>query len=267
VNYQHPILDWHEIINDGIGNTKFAITYCPLTGSGISWDRIIDGNETTFGVSGLLYNTNLIPYDRKTESNWSQMRLQSVNGSLISKFVNTFPLLETSWETAKNLFSGAKVVSENTGFSRNYGTYPYGSYRTNHSSLLFPVNHNDSRVNSKERVLGLFAGDETKAYRILDFQNSDIVIESVGLKKFIIYGDLNKNIITAFDISNIPEDIEFTKSSLQLPYIVQDNLGNHYDLFGHSKELGKSNLKPAKAFIAYWFAWAAFYPSTDLYLK
>ncbi len=263
--YPHPILDWHEIINDKIGNTAFAITYCPLTGSGICWNSVLDGEETTFGVSGLLYNTNLIPYDRKTGSNWSQMRLQSVNGSLISTFVETFPLVETSWETAKSLFPNANVVSKNTGFSRSYGSYPYGSYRTNHSSLIFPVNHNDDRLNSKERVLGVFGANSTKAYRLLDFDSGRFIIDNFDNENFLIYGDSKNNILIVFNITSRFADLEFFKSSESLPYIVKDNLGNHYDIFGKSKDPNKEDLIPAKSFIAYWFAWAAFYPDTELY--
>ena len=66
--YAHLILDWHEIVNDNLGQRYFALTYCPLTGSAIAWDRNLGGEVTTFGVSGLLYNTNLIPYDRATDS-------------------------------------------------------------------------------------------------------------------------------------------------------------------------------------------------------
>ena len=77
--YPHRILDWHEIINDKIGDTNFAITYCPLTGSGIGWNQLQLTNAS-FGVSGLLYNTNLIPYDRSTNSYWSQMKLMCVFG-------------------------------------------------------------------------------------------------------------------------------------------------------------------------------------------
>ena len=83
--YPHQILDWHEIINDVVGEQPLAITYCPLTGTGIGWNRVISGNTTTFGVSGLLFNTNLIPYDRSTDSNWSQMKLECVNGQLIGE--------------------------------------------------------------------------------------------------------------------------------------------------------------------------------------
>ncbi len=264
--YPHPILDWHEIINDGIGNLKFAITYCPLTGSGISWNRIIEGETTTFGVSGLLYNTNLIPYDRKTESNWSQMRLQSINGKLISTFAKIYPIVETSWQTAKISFPEALVVTTNTGFSRNYDRYPYGDYKRNDNSLLFPVNHTDNRLNAKERVLGVFSNSETKAYRIFDFSGGKTVVDTIGSKSFLIYGNTEKNIITAFDISDLPNN-NFTKSSLPLPFIIQSGDGNNYDLFGISLTSGKPNLKPAKSFIAYWFAWAAFYPNTDLYTE
>ncbi|MEM6806653.1 MAG: DUF3179 domain-containing (seleno)protein, partial [Bacteroidota bacterium] len=76
--YPHVILDWHEIVNDETNNFPHAIVYCPLTGSATGWERTIDGKKTTFGVSGLLYNTNIIPYDRETDSNWSQMSLKCV---------------------------------------------------------------------------------------------------------------------------------------------------------------------------------------------
>jgi hypothetical protein len=263
--YPHPILDWHEIINDKLGNKTFALTYCPLTGSGISWNRIIDGVETTFGVSGLLYNTNLIAYDRKTESNWSQMKLQSVNGPLISSEITTFPIIETNWQTAKNMYENALVVSTNTGYSRSYGRYPYGEYRTNHSSLIFPVNNNDSRLNGKERVLGIFGSNFRKAYRILDFNKPKVFVDQIGNEKYIIYGDNKNNLISAFLIDETFAENTFTKSSLSLPFIIEDNTGNHYDIFGKSKEASKPNLQQVKSFIAYWFAWAAFYPETDLH--
>jgi hypothetical protein len=88
--YPHSILDWHEIVNDDINNESVAVIYCPLTGTGIGWDRVVKGKKTTFGVSGLLYNSNIIPYDRDTDSNWSQLLLQSVNGTLSGAIANTY---------------------------------------------------------------------------------------------------------------------------------------------------------------------------------
>lgn len=263
--YPHPILDWHEIINDKIGNKAFAVTYCPLTGSGICWDRVIDGTETTFGVSGLLYNTNLIPYDRKTNSNWSQMRLQSVNGELKETFVKTLPIFETSWATAKQLYPNAKVVSTNTGFSRSYGVYPYGNYKTSHSSLLFPVNHEDNRLNAKERVLGILGESKQKAYRIADFVNDEIIVDTLESDLLLIYGNNKRNIITAFKMNNTQINKTFSVLENQAPYILVDNEGTKFDSFGNSDIGPAESLIPAKSFVAYWFAWAAFYPLTDLY--
>lgn len=265
--YPHAILDWHEIINDEIGANKFAITYCPLTGSGIGWNRIIDGDETTFGVSGLLYNTNLIPYDRKTGSNWSQMKLQCINGTLISQSVKVVPIIETSWSTLKSSYPNAKVVSENTGYSRNYEQYPYGDYRTNNSSLLFPVSNKDERVPAKNRVLGVFDGDKTKAYQILDFASpGNLVIDKFNTKTVLVYGNIGKNIIVAFDVSNLSSSLTFTTLASDLPWIIKDSNNNKYDLFGHSQN-GNLQLQPIKSYIAYWFAWAAFYQNTLLYEK
>ncbi|MGB3152860.1 MAG: DUF3179 domain-containing (seleno)protein, partial [Maribacter sp.] len=138
-DYPHLILDWHEIVNDNVGDISLAITFCPLTGTGIGWSRIIDGAETTFGVSGLLYNTNLIPFDRQTNSNWSQILNESVNGELIGTPAELYQLLETNWATATEMYPSLRVVSINTGFSRTYGTSPYGDYNTNNERFLFPV--------------------------------------------------------------------------------------------------------------------------------
>jgi hypothetical protein len=137
--YPHSILDWHEIVNDRVGSVDISVTYCPLTGTWICWDRKIIGKVTTFGVSGLLYNSNLIPYDRETDSNWSQIGLQCVNGPLVGTEAVTIGVVETKWGTWKKIYPESKVLSTNTGYNRGYGFYPYGDYRADHAYLLFPV--------------------------------------------------------------------------------------------------------------------------------
>ena len=108
--YPHKILDWHEIINDEMGEHRFAITYCPLTGTASNWSRDVAGYSTTFGVSGKLFNSNLIPYDRTTESYWSQMRLDCVNGVLVGKDIPLFQAVETTWGTWQDLYPDTQVV-------------------------------------------------------------------------------------------------------------------------------------------------------------
>lgn len=266
--YPHPILDWHEIINDGIGNDKFTITYCPLTGSGLASNRVINGNETTFGVSGLLYNSNLLPYDRGTNSNWSQMKMLSVNGSLMGKQAENFHVVETSWKTAKQLFPNAQVVTTATGHSRSYGTYPYGNYKTNHGLLIFPVSPDDSRLPRKERVLGVLVNSSAKAYRFKNNGNDiDLITDNLGGEKLAIINSKVRNIMTAY-LSELEDDSQVVLTSVQneLPIVMVDTDGNKYDLFGEIKSGPKSGMKLKKvtSMIAYWFAWGAFYPSTSI---
>ncbi len=167
--YPHKILDWHEIINDEIQGENFVITYCPLTGTGIGWTQEQHGKTSTFGVSGLLYNSNLVPYDRETDSYWSQMRLDCIKGSRKGEKIETIQLIETTWGTWKNIYPNTQVVSTNTGYSRNYSRYPYGNYKTD-ETVYFPVSVEDNRLHAKEVVHGIIINDFVKIYRFEQFK-------------------------------------------------------------------------------------------------
>lgn len=266
--YPHPILDWHEIINDETNGNKFALTYCPLTGSGIAWNRVLNGKETTFGVSGLLYNSNLIPYDRGSNSNWSQMKLLSVNGSLSGTSATLFPVVETSWLTAKQIFPNAKVVTTSTGYSRSYGTYPYGDYKTNHGLLLFPVSPDDNRLPRKERILGVLVNNEAKAFRFKENGSGiELISDVVGGKSIIVIQSKARNLIAAYE-KELEDGSSVNLSTVQneLPIVMVDTDGNKYNLFGEIVIGPKKGikLKSVTSMVAYWFAWAAFYPSTSI---
>ena len=166
--YPHRVLDWHEIVNDDFTDEKLALIYCPLTGTATVWNRTFNGSTTTFGVSGLLYNTNIIPFDRRTLSFWSQMRGDCVNGELLGMEVDIYPVFETSFRTWRGLFPDSEIVSTETGYQRDYTEYPYGEYRTN-EQLIFPVANFDKRLPAKERVLGIEVNGKTKAYRLQSF--------------------------------------------------------------------------------------------------
>ena len=268
--YPHPILDWHEIINDGINSTKFSITYCPLTGSGIWWNRIINGQETTFGVSGLLYNSNLIPYDRKTDSNWSQMKLQSVNGSLINEFIETATIVETTWKTWKAMYPQTKVIDEaNTGFNRNYESYPYGDYRTNNNNLIFPISKDDTRLPKKERVGGVIIGGIAKVYKFSSFPDSINVINDVFNSTSLVgVGSNPDNFLVLFNRKlNDGTILTFTSIQNSLPVVMGDNEGNTWDVFGNAISGPRTGqkLKSVSSFIAYWFAWGTFYPGVEIF--
>lgn len=167
--YPHSILNWHEIVNDEINGISYAVVFCPLTGTATTWSRTIDGEVTTFGVSGFLYNSNVVPYDRKTNSNWSQMLQKSVQGTLSGQNTQNLMVLETTLATW-NIVSGSnQILSTDTGFNRDYHRNPYGSYPTN-SSINFPINFDDNRLHPKERVLGVVVNGIAKAYRFESFR-------------------------------------------------------------------------------------------------
>jgi len=268
--YPHKILDWHEIVNDGIGDNLFALTYCPLTGTAGNWNRRIEGLATTFGVSGLLYNSNLMPYDRSTESLWSQMRLDCVNGALIGNKISLFHSVETTWSTWKKMYPDTKVLSTNTGFDRNYNSYPYTSgpqdYRID-PFLLFPIDNLDNRLHTKERVLGVVNNGDVTAYTFSlfpqDVSSISIINDVVGGDKVAIIGSERYNFILAF----IVEDQLLEPLSSLNDGFVKDQNENIYDPFGYvisGPDTGE-RLGTLDAYIGYWFAWAEFYPDIVIF--
>ncbi len=262
--YPHVILDWHEIVNDNVGGKALAITYCPLTGTAVAWDANVNGKNTTFGVSGLLYTTNLMPYDRESNSTWSQMRLDCVNGELIGTAIETFHLVETEWNIATSMFPDAQVLSTNTGFSRNYGQYPYGDYKTS-NSVIFPLpNGLDTRIPSKERVLGIQEELGSLAFRFRDFNNFGIVSiqeDMVAGKSIVAFGSQAENFLVAFENDLNGEKVNFVAIPRDGQIVAADDSGNSYNVFGEIVEGPDSGakLEEVSNYIGYWLGWSSFH--------
>ncbi len=267
VAYPHPIMDHHEIANDQVGNTHIAITYCPLTGTAIGWDRKINGEVTTFGVSGLLHNNNLIPYDRLTDSNWSQMLMESISGEKAGTEVKTHMVVETTWKSWQNMYPNTEVISRNTGHSRDYDRYPYGNYK-NTKELHFPVQNKDDRMHRKERVLGVIAAENAKVYKIAKFSDGvDVIQDQFNGQQLVIAGSKELNFAVAFERSLADSTHSFSPVQDDLPVIMEDNEGNRYNIFGEvvkGPEEG-DRLSHANSYIGYWFAWAAFFPDVKIH--
>jgi hypothetical protein len=159
VAYPHSILNWHEVLNHKIEDDNITISFCPLTGTGIGWK-----GSRSFGVSGLLYNSNLIAYDRETESLWSQMTATAVNGDLRDEKLNVFSLTETTWGTWSTMYPNTKLLSTETGYSRDYDTTPYRGYAENNDLIYYPLDYNDDRLPNKKRVHVVIIENEAKVY-------------------------------------------------------------------------------------------------------
>src|SRR3989338_4273965 len=146
------IMVWHEIVNDDIGGTPVAVTYCPLCFTNQVFDRNVDGKITEFGTSGKLYNSNLVMYDRNTDSQWSQALGVAITGQMTGYTLKRIPFDVARWSDWKSLYPDTLVLTTDTGFSRAYGSDPYGNYYTD-SRIIFPVENKDDRLFLKEKIL------------------------------------------------------------------------------------------------------------------
>jgi hypothetical protein len=177
--YPLQILVWHEIVNDNIVEDPILITYCPLCGSGIAYERIIDGEEVEFGTSGKLYNSNLVMYDRKTDSYWTQIDGLAVVGELTGMKLKAVSIDTVVWRDWKKEHPDSEVLSQDTGFSRQYGSDPYGNYYED-TFLIFPVENEDNRIHPKTVVFGIEVDGTFKAYKEDDLKELKVIKDTVN---------------------------------------------------------------------------------------
>jgi hypothetical protein len=154
------ILNYHEIVNDVIGGRPVAVTYCPLCGSGLVFERSLGDRTLEFGVSGLLRNNDLVLYDRASESLWQQITGRAFAGPMRGEELRALPVAMTHWGTWRAAHPETRVLSTDTGFDRPYANrHPYGDYDSS-DRLLFPVAL-DRRLHPKVVVYGVEVADRT----------------------------------------------------------------------------------------------------------
>ncbi|UCD02950.1 MAG: DUF3179 domain-containing protein [Candidatus Aenigmatarchaeota archaeon] len=197
--YPLQIMVWHEIVNDEIAGDPILITYCPLCGSGIAYERTINGEAVEFGTSGKLYNSNLVMYDRKTDSYWSQIDGLAIVGELTGMELTPVSIDTVVWRDWKKAHPDSEVLSQVTGHIRPYGTDPYGSYYED-SFILFPVENSDNRVHPKTVVFAIEVDGVFKAYREDDLKEAGAIDDTVnGVPLRLVRDDAGKVTITNLD--------------------------------------------------------------------
>jgi hypothetical protein len=223
--YPIGILNYHEIVNDVIGGTSVVVTYCPLCGSGTAFEAAINGRSYEFGVSGLLYNSDVLMYDRETKSLWSQLMVQAVTGPMKGTRLQQLPLSHTSWEDWLERHPKTRVLSNKTGYSRNYKVDPYPNYGRD-GRLYFPVTHSSNKYRRKEIVMGLEVNGRFKAYP---------------------FKELKKGAHT-FDDELAGEEFSVV-----------------FDAKHQTARIVKIDGSETPTTMAFWFAWYAFHPETEVY--
>ena len=273
----HNILWYHEIANFNHGSRQTAVTYCPLTGSSLIFDRdVINGNE--FGVSGLLFTSNLTMYDRSSSdlervSLWPQMNVEASCGAQVGESLPVLPVIEMTWDGWLELHPDSKVLSDETGFNnRNYTVYPYVNYEDVNNSDTFGNVNIDDRRPPKERVLGLPDGTGGSAYPFLTLNSasdasSQLTVINTDYKgrPVVIFWDGDKQAAAAFYRDSAVGTRSFTVDNGSF---VDDVTNSIWRVDGR-EDLGNGtgdSLEPvAEAYVAFWFAWALFQPSTTIW--
>jgi hypothetical protein len=151
--YPTRILDHHEIVNDTIAGTPLAVTWCPLCGSAVGIHRQVGEQVTEFGVSGVLYNSDLVLYDRATETLWDQIEAKGIVGPMTGEQLRFIPVSMTQWGRWRQAHPDTLVLSTDTGFEEDYSTDHYAEYR-NSTRLFMPVSNSDDRIHPKTVVYG-----------------------------------------------------------------------------------------------------------------
>ncbi|MEX0878095.1 MAG: DUF3179 domain-containing protein, partial [Candidatus Spechtbacterales bacterium] len=225
--YPFQVMVWHEIVNDKIQGEPILVTYCPLCFTGIVFESKVNGEAQEFGVSGKLWKSNLLMYNRtgdpNTESLWSQVLGEAVVGPETGTKLKIIPSDIVRYSDWKNKYRDTKVLSRDTGHSRSYGRDPYGGYYTS-DSFIFNPGFEDERLHPKEFVVGIEVDGKFKAYK------ADVVKEGV----------------TEDSVGGVGVKIE--KSSVGEFKFTKDDSG---EIIPHIN--------------AFWFSWVSVHPETELF--
>lgn len=223
--YPIAVLERHEIVNDRIGCQPLVISYCPLCGTGLAFRAELDGQALRFGVSGLLYRSNLLLYDRATESLWTQMGGRAVSGPASGHRLQPVPVQHTSWGAWRAEHPNSEVLrAPPLTALRQRGKSPYTDYAQSPDPWQ-PIGLPDRRLPLKERVIGVVLDGQAKAWSLRALARLPMPLpDQVG----------------------------------DIPVFV------HYDPAADSAELRAGDGSVLPATVGYWFAWAAFHPHTQI---
>lgn len=224
--YPLAILNWHEVVNDQIAGKPVLITYCPLCGSGMAFSPNVAGRNLTFGVSGLLYNSDVLLYDHETQSLWSQLKSQAISGPLKGERLEMLPLSLEVWSDWRKRYPQSSVLSRETGYRRDYSYNPYQQYASD-EGVFFPVAFSSQKYHPKERVLGVEINGHFKAYPFAELAKQKVQL--------------------VWD--------NFAGRTLEIRFDTRKRTGRVFNEAG--AELPAVNV--------FWFAWYAFHPDTEIY--
>lgn len=185
--YPLRILVWHEIVNDELGGTAVAVTFCPLCGTAMVFDRRVGERVLSFGVSGLLYQSDVLMYDRQTESLWSQLKMEAVSGAQLRTRLSLLVSEHLTWAAWRQRHPDGEVLSTETGFARDYENLPYAGYE-HAPETIFPVPTRRKELPNKAWVLGVVVDGQAIAFPVAQLpQARSASTEFAGQRLEVLY--------------------------------------------------------------------------------
>ncbi len=277
--YPIQILMWHEIVNDTVGGEPLMISFCPLCNTAIAFKRTFEDQVFDFGTTGRLRYSNLIMYDRQTETWWQQATGEAIAGEHTGAQLEFYPASMISWADFKSQHPDGKVLSRDTGYSRNYGRNPYLGYDDiDQTPFLFDGTTPD-QLPPMARVLTVDLNGEAVAYPYEVLSELNVINDVVGGNAVVIVW--TEGTASALDTSSIPEGREVGASAAYLrlfddrplTYVFTDGkifdeqTNSEWNIFGQavSGELKGKQLTPVVSINHFWFSWAVFKPETRIY--
>lgn len=276
--YPLQILIWHEIVNDQVGGVPVAVTFCPLCNTAIAFDRRVDGRVLDFGTTGNLRYSDLVMWDRQTESWWQQITGEAIVGELTGRRLSMLPATIVAWADFRGQFPQGQVLTRATGFSRPYSRNPYTGYdRIDQSPFLFEGTP-DGRLPPMARVVTISLGGDDVAYPFARLREQRVVADMVGGQPLVIF--YGTGAVSALDQESIAGSREVGAAAVYHPRVagrllrftwqeerfVDEETGSHWSLLGRalSGPLAGQQLEPVVHGTHFWFAWAAFKPGTRI---
>ena len=283
--YPRDILNWHEIVNDKFGDKHVCVTFCPLTGTGILYNTSSIG-DSTLGTSGKLYENNLVFYDRKSDSSWSQMLGVALKGTRIGQVLPREPIVETSWNAWKALHPDTQVLSR-TSYgdrdTRDYDITPYPGYRERleiwFRTSYLPTSPPYNLYYEKALTIVLEIDNRTRLYPFDELAKKPLVNDFLANQSIVVLFDEKNELAitynsTILNYTNESTDLHFKKVTTNLPEsltlgfpVFQDQTGTVWNFRGVAIEgpLAGSNLQQLPSYNAFWFAATAMFPHAEIF--
>ena len=277
--YPLQILMWHEIVNDEIDGTSVIVTYCPLCNTGVAFKGEIDGQSLDFGTTGRLRYSNLIMYDRQSETWWQQASGRGLIGEYAGRSLPMLPISILPWnEVLEDENSTVEVLSKETGQSRPYGNNPYQGYDTNSSAFLYAGPETPDEYETMERVLAVQVEDDERAFPFEQLESEKVTEASIGGRRVVVFWQ--PGTASALDAGRLAEGRDVGSAQAYYPVledresggvtpltfkwdgesIRDEETGSRWSVSGRAIDgpLAGAQLESPVSINHFWFSWNAF---------